>query len=68
MRTRRKSCDLQVLGDRAQAVVAGEPAARLDLEFARRQVEFVLDDDDLLGRLDPVAADERARRPGRSRS
>ena len=36
----------------------GEAAARLDLERAHREVELVVDDDDLL-RLDAVAAGQR---------
>jgi hypothetical protein len=38
---------LEVLGDAAQAVVAGEAAAGLDLHDARFEVELVVDDDDV---------------------
>jgi len=37
--------------DRAQAVVAGKPAAFLDAHLARREVDLVVEDDDVLGFL-----------------
>ena len=49
MRTRQKSGPIAVV-DRAQAVMAGGAAAALDLELARREVDLVVDDGDLLGR------------------
>src|SRR3954447_10840464 len=45
---------LQARLQRPQPVVAGEPAARLQLELAHRQVELVVHDDDLLRSLDAV--------------
>ncbi len=51
--------------DAAQAVVPGEPAADLDAHGRRREVELVVDDDDLARLLDPEAPGEGAhRQPG----
>ena len=47
--------------DRPQAVVAGEPAAELDLDATGRQVQLVVHDDDAV-RLEVVTASERADR------
>ena len=52
---------VQVLFDRAQAVVAGEAAADLHPQHGRREVELVVHDHDLIG-LDAEPA-QQARRP-----
>ena len=48
--------------DRAEAVVAGRAAAGLDADLAGRQVDLVMDDDDVAG-LDLVEAQRLADRP-----
>ena len=42
----------------AQAVVPSEPAADLHPHRGRREVELVVDDDDLARLVDPIAANE----------
>ena len=50
-----------VLGNRAEPVVAGEPAARARLQAAEVEVALVVDDEELLG----VTLKNRARRRDR---
>ena len=58
----------EVVDDAAQPVVAGQAAAGLDPHDRRRQVELVVDDDQLRRVLDAVAAHQRPHRLARSRS
>ena len=58
---------MEVLLERPQAVVAGQPAALLHLHAPGREVELVVDDHDLARVLDAVAAHEQ-RAPTRPRA
>ena len=53
--------------DRAETIVAGRAAAGLHADLAGRQVDLVMDDDDVLG-LDLVEARRLADRAARTRS
>ena len=55
------------LGDRAQAVMAGIAAAELDPELSGREVQFVVEDDDVR-QLDLVITRRLADRAARNRS
>ena len=51
MRRRQKSCVPSCAAMSLQAVVAGDAAAELELHRARREVELVVRDQDLVGRI-----------------
>ena len=49
----------EMLGDRPQAIVASKAAARLDLDPTGVEIEFVVDDDELVGILNAVATSQQ---------
>ena len=67
MRTRTKSARAEVLHDRAKAVVARVPAAELQAHVAERQIELVVQHDDVArGDLEERHRRLHARAPTRS--